>query len=65
MTDTIGYIIGARAVSSVSGKGVIVQYNKYFYQLEYKDNKYSWTLLPLKFDNEVDNAVMMTVPDDY
>ena len=56
---------GARAVSSVSGQGAIVQHKEYFYQLEYKDNKYSWTILPQKLEMGVEAAVMMTLPDDY
>ena len=56
---------GARAVSSVSGQGAIVQFKEHFYQLEYKNNKYSWTILPQKWKTGVESAVMMTLPDDY
>ena len=56
---------GARAVSSVSGQGAIVQHKEYFYQLEYKDNKYSWTILPQKLNTGVEDAVMMTLPNDF
>ena len=52
-------------MSSVSGQGAIVQHKEYFYQLEYKDNKYSWTILPQKLEMGVEAAVMMTLPDDY
>ena len=52
-------------MSSVSGQGAIVQYREHLYELEYKDNKYSWTILPKKLKMGVKDAVMMTLPDDY
>ena len=70
---------GARAVSTVSGKGAIVQYSEHFYQLDFKENKYSWTILPQKLNmtfpvqdglpkclkTGTNFAVMMTLPEDY
>ena len=52
-------------MSSVSGQGAIVQHREHLYQLEYKDNKYAWTILPQKLKTGVYGAVMMTLPDDY
>ena len=63
--DSSTKFYGARAVSSVSGQGAIVQYREHLYELEYKDNKYSWTILPKKLKMGVKDAVMMTLPDDY
>ena len=57
---------GASAVSLESGQGAIVQYGEHLYQLEYKDNKYSWSILPQKVNAKVQQkTVMMTLPDDY
>ena len=60
-----GSVKAAKAVSSVSGQGAIVQHWENLYQLKYKNNKYAWTTLPQKLNPGVTRAVIMTLPDDY
>ena len=56
---------GATAVTSSSGEGAIVQYKEHLYELSYKNNDWSWEILPQKLSVDVYNAVMMTLPADY
>ena len=56
---------GARAVTSASGQGAIVQYYEYFYELKCEINGCSWSILPNQLNQGVRQAVMMTVPEDY
>ena len=56
---------GARAVTSASGKGAIVQYDKHFYELTCEISGCTWRILPNQLNSEVEDAVMMTLPSDY
>ena len=56
---------GARAVTSASGQGAIVQYGKYFYELTCEISGCTWRILPKQLDPGVVDAVMMTLPSDY
>ena len=57
---------GARAVTSASGEGAIVQFKKHFYELTCEISGCTWRILPNQLNSEVeDAAVMMTLPSDY
>ena len=56
---------GANAVTSPSGKGVIVQHYKQLYELTCEITGCSWSILPQRLSPGVKNAVMMTLPPDY
>ena len=56
---------GARAVTSASGKGAIVQYGKHFYELTCEISGCTWIILPNQLDPVVRWTVMMTLPSDY
>ena len=62
--DTIKFH-GARAVTSASGHGAIVQHNKYFYELKCEISGCSWSILQNQLNPGVRWAVMMTLPVDY
>ena len=56
---------GARAVTSASGQGAIVQHNEYLYELKCEISGCSWSILAQNLDLGVQLAVMMTLPPDY
>jgi len=56
---------GARAVTSASGKGAIVQYEKHFYELTCEVSGCTWKILPNQLNPGVSRAVMMTLPFKY
>ena len=62
--DTVKFH-GARAVTSASGHGAIVQHNKYFYELKCEISGCSWSILQNQLNPGVRWAVMMTLPVDY
>ena len=57
--------VNARAVTSASGQGAILQSREHLYELSYEENSFQWTILPQKLSKGVSGAVMMTLPDDY
>ena len=56
---------GARAVTSESGKGAIVQFEKHFYELTCEISGCTWRILPNQLDPGVEFSVMMTLPYEY
>ena len=56
---------GARAVTSESGKGAVLQHNQRLYELTCEISGCSWRILPQELSPGVLNAVMMTLPSDY
>ena len=56
---------GARAVTSASGQGAIVQFKKHFYELTCEISGCTWRILPNQLDQSVAWAVMMTLPSEY
>ena len=56
---------GARAVTSASGKGAIVQHEKHFYELTCEVSGCTWRIMPNQLDPGVRWPVMMTLPSDY
>ena len=56
---------GANAVTSPSGKGVIVQHYKQLYELTCEISGCTWRILPNQLNSEVEDAVTMTLPSDY
>merc|ERR1712008_136738 len=55
---------GARAVTSASGQGAIVQHKEHFYELTCEVSGCTWRILPNKLNPGVQWAVMMTLPSD-
>ena len=53
---------GARAVTSPSGKGVIVQHNAYLYELECDIPQCKWKILPMTLQKSVYYATVLTLP---
>ena len=53
---------GARAVTSPSGQGVILQHNKHFYELRCEIKECSWTILPQKLKQDVSSAILLALP---
>ena len=64
-TDYDDKFFGARAVTSASGQGAIVQYKKHFYELTCEISGCTWKILPNKLNPGVAGAVMMTLPSEY
>ena len=56
---------GARAVTSASGKGAIIQMWERFYEVTCEFSGCSWSILAQKLDLGVTHAVMMTLPPTY
>ena len=56
---------GARAVTSASGQGAIVQHEEHFYELTCEVSGCTWRILPNKLNPGVSDAVMMTLPSDF
>ena len=56
---------GARAVTSASGEGAIVQLYEHFYELTCEVSGCTWRILPNQLNPGVAYAVMMTLPSDY
>jgi len=65
LTDYDEDFEGARAVTSASGKGAIVQYQKHFYELTCEVSGCNWRILPNQLSAGVEGAVMMTLPSEY
>ena len=63
--DSYDKFYGARAVTSASGKGAIVQHEKHFYELTCEVSGCTWRILPNQLNPGVWGAVMMTLPSDY
>ena len=63
-TDYANYFFGARAVTSASGQGAIVQHEKHFYELTCEVSGCTWRILPNQLNPGVTRAVMMTLPSD-
>ena len=64
-TDYDDNFHGATAVTSASGKGAIVQYEKHFYELTCEISGCTCRILPTQHNPGVAEAVMMTLPSDY
>jgi len=64
-TDYSNYFWGARAVTSASGQGAIVQYKEHFYKLTCEVSGCTWRILPNQLNPGVSDAVMMTLPSDF
>ena len=56
---------GARAVTSESGEGAIVQMWDHFYEVTCEFSGCSWSILAQNLDLGVTEAVMMTLPLEY
>ena len=56
---------GARAVTSASGQGAIVQIWEHFYEVTCEISGCSWSILAQNLDYGVILPVMMTLPLDY
>ena len=56
---------GAQALPSVTGKGVYVQFNQYFYELVCTSVACQWNIMEKQLTNPVQEAVMLYLPDDY
>lgn len=61
---TVKYF-GARALTSPSGDGVIVQSNKHFFELQCDQNDCDWIQLDQELDTAVRHAVMSYLPEGY
>ena len=64
-TDYDDTFYGARAVTSASGKGAIVQFKEHFYELTCEIGGCFWSILSNQLDQGGRYAVMMTLPSDY
>ena len=53
---------GARAVTSPSGQGAILQHNEHLYELRCNIDECSWTILPQKLKQSVYNAILLALP---
>ena len=63
-TDYYVGFSGARAITSPSGHGVIVQHEEYLYELKHENDKFHWIILPQKLNEGVIDAVFMNLPPD-
>ena len=55
---------GARAVTSASGQGAIVQFKEHFNELTCEVSGCTWRILPNQLNQGVEATVMMTLPSD-
>ena len=53
---------GARAVTSPSGQGAILQHNEHLYELRCNIEECSWTNLPQKLKQSVRYATLFALP---
>ena len=53
---------GARAVTSPSGQGAILQQYEHLYELRCNIEECSWTILPQKLKQSVLNAILLALP---
>ena len=53
---------GARAVTSPSGQGAILQHGEHFYELRCNIEECSWTILPQKLKPSVRGATLIALP---
>ena len=63
-TDHDNHFEGARAVTSASGQGAIIQHKEHFYELTCEVSGCTWRILPNQLNPGVRWAVMMTLPSD-
>ena len=56
---------GARAVTSASGQGAIVQLKEHFYGISCEFSGCAWTILAQNLDLGVSDAVMIMLPINY
>ena len=52
----------ARAVTSPSGQGVIVQYRAFFYELECNIQECKWKILPQTLEKNASGAIVVALP---
>ena len=52
-------------MTSATGQGAIVQYEKHFYELTCEVSGCTWKILPNQLNPGVSRAVMMTLPFKY
>jgi hypothetical protein len=66
-TDHVGSrkFYGAKAVTSVSRQGAIIQMWEHFYEVTCEISGCSWSILAQKLDMGVTSGVMMTLPPEY
>ena len=55
----------ARAVTSASGKGAVVQHDGHLYELSCNVSSCSWSIMKQKVYPKVNNHVMMNLPPAY
>ena len=53
---------GARALTSPSGQGVIVQHGAYLYEYECNIPQCEWKILPQTLAQSVEKAVVLALP---
>ena len=56
---------GAKALPSLSGNGVILQYLKYFYELTCTTTSCSWSIMPQELKQATRNNPIMYLPQGY
>ena len=56
---------GARALTSPSGDGVILQSNKHLFKLDCDQNSCQWSQMEQELDSPVILAVMSYLPEGY
>jgi hypothetical protein len=64
-TDYDDTFWAARAVTSASGQGAVVQYHKHFYELTCEVSGCNWRILPNQLSPGLEGAVMITLPSEY
>ena len=64
-TDYNTNFLGARAVTSASGQGAIVQMKEHFYEVSCEISGCAWTVLAQNLDLGVTTAVMIMLPINY
>ena len=63
--NVVSTFTGARAVTSASGQGAIVQIWEHFYEVTCEISGCSWSILAQILDVGVTSAVVMMLPVDY
>ena len=56
---------GARALTSPSGNGVVLQHMEFLYEFHFDSGKFTWSKIQQTLANPVENAVMTYLPAGY
>ena len=57
--------MGARALTSPSGNGVVLQHKEFLYEFHFHSGKFTWSKIQHTLSHQVKDAVMTYLPAGY